>query len=335
MIMPMEPVPGHPTSNTRLRRVGIDEAGYGPNLGPLVFTAVVAEGPQGSIPNLWDDHSATVCRVGGPADRLWIDDSKRLYRQGSGRDRLEAAALATLMATGQPLPGSLVDLLAKLEAGSLEEVELAPWLGADKDLLLPRFQSIDQLTRWLAPRPLEGAAWSIVSVRSVVVGPARFNRRLEALGSKASVHFEAFAELLAWPWNLATDGMETLVRSDKHGGRHFYQPQLVDTFPEAWIDRGPEGPSLSRYMLRSEGRRLGLDLVPRADAEDGLVALASIISKLLREYWMIGFNAYWANIFPGIRPTAGYPLDAARFRLEIEPECQRTNRQLETWWRAK
>ena len=41
--------------------VGIDEAGYGPNLGPLVMTAVVAAGPDDRRPDLWGDLSATMC----------------------------------------------------------------------------------------------------------------------------------------------------------------------------------------------------------------------------------------------------------------------------------
>ncbi len=332
---PFELESGCKPINNRLRSIGIDEAGYGPNLGPLVFSAVVAEGPAEPTLDFWADLAATVCRAGGPADRLWVDDSKRLYRQGQGRERLEAASLATLHAAGHPLAHSLVELFETLGAGGLAEVELAHWLKPSDRLDLPWFQAIDPLNRLLALRPLEGAAWRIVAVRSVVVGPARFNRRLEALGSKASVHFEAFAELLSWAWQLAADGLETRVRSDKHGGRHFYQPQLIDTFPNAWIDRGPEGPALSRYTIRSEEQRLGLDLVPKADANDGLVALASIISKLLREYWMTAFNAYWAKLLPGIRPTAGYPVDAARFRVAIEPECQRSRLDPTTWWRAK
>ena len=30
------------------------------------------------------------------------------------------------------------------------------------------------------------------------------------------------------------------------------------------------------------------------------------------------FNRYWQRQVPGIKPTAGYPLDARRFRKEIK-----------------
>ncbi len=63
--------------------------------------------------------------------------------------------------------------------------------------------------------------------------------------------------------------------------------------------------------------------MPRADAGDGLVALASIVSKTVRELWMDIFNAYWQARVPGLRPTAGYHVDAIRFRRDIEAAARR------------
>jgi hypothetical protein len=180
-------------------------------------------------------------------------------------------------------------------------------------------------------------------VHAVVVGPARFNAGLEACASKAQVHFAAFARLLGALWDTTGGGAETHthtqththVRGDKHGGRHFYYNPLVDAFPDVWIDRGPEGPDLSRYTLRAPGRRLELCLQPRADAAHGLVALASIVSKTLRERWMDVFNAYWTARIPGLRPTAGYPNDAQRFRAAIAPHCAARGWPPGLWWRHK
>lgn len=312
-----------------MRWVGIDEAGYGPNLGPLVMTAVIAEGPDERPPNLWADLAATVARAGGASDRLWIDDSKALLTAGRGRDRLEAACLAALAATGCAVPGSLGALLAALGAGTLDEAELSPWLDAE-DWPLPGAETQARLEQALA-----GASWRIVAIRSVVVGPARFNAGLAGSTSKARVHFGAFAHLLGDLWARAEDGMETFVQADKHGGRHFYLEPLMEAFPEVWIDRGPEGPELSRYTLRAAGRRLCLSLAPRADAGDGFVALASIVSKAVREHWMDVFNAHWTTRVPGLRPTAGYPNDALRFREAIEGECQTRGLDPSLWWRLK
>src|SRR5262245_23735239 len=108
-----------------MRWVGIDEAGYGPNLGPLVMTAVVVEGADDRPPDVWGDLAGTVARAGDKDGRLWVDDSKKVYRGGQGLDRLEAAALAAVAAAGGEPPRSLAGLLASLGAGDLAEVELA------------------------------------------------------------------------------------------------------------------------------------------------------------------------------------------------------------------
>ncbi len=309
-----------------MRWVGIDEAGYGPNLGPLVMTAVVAEAADRNRPtsgsieplDLWRDLADTVDRAGGDPARLWVDDSKAILRGGKGRDRLETACLAAVHAAGRGVPGSLASLLATLGAGTPEDAELLPWF--DEQGWATRWPwgcRLDAVWQRLGSRPLEpaGGTWRLVSIESVVVGPARFNAELGASGSKADVHFTAFARLLRQAWDRAGDGVPTLVTGDKHGGRHYYLEPLTRTFGDAWIDRGCEGPPASRYTIRAGTRRVELTLMPRADREHGLVALASIVSKAVRELWMDGFNAYWCARIPGLRPTAGYPVR----RLAVPP----------------
>lgn len=310
------------------RWVGIDEAGYGPNLGPLVMTAVVVSSDHDRPIDLWNDLGATVARAGGDADKLWVDDSKAIYKAGSGRDRLETTCLAAAAELSEGVaPTTLGALLAAFDAGDLDAVELLPWLDAGDPVLPVRIPP--------HPRPFLGASWRIETIRSVVVGPTRFNQGLERHASKAKVHFESFTSLLLDVWKGSAEGQVTHVRGDKHGGRHFYYEPLLNIFPEAWIDRGPEGPELSSYTIRQAERRLELSLAPRADAVDGLVALASVVSKAIREYWMDAFNGHWAARIPGLKPTAGYPMDARRFRSEIEPHCQQRGLEPSFYWRLK
>ena len=40
-------------------------------------------------------------------------------------------------------------------------------------------------------------------------------------------------------------------------------------------------------------------------------------AKYLRELSMRAFNEFWSAHVPNLRPTAGYPNDAQRFRKEI------------------
>ena len=84
--------------------VGIDEAGYGPNLGPLVQAAVAVRLP-GHDPAGWDTLKPHVRRCCDPDDgRLLIDDSKKVYAGGNGLAELELAAMAVTMAATFPCP---------------------------------------------------------------------------------------------------------------------------------------------------------------------------------------------------------------------------------------
>jgi hypothetical protein len=329
-----------------VRWVGIDEAGYGPNLGPLVMTAVIAESPNapgqnegdGQILDFWSDLAVTVDRAGGDPERLWVDDSKAIYCGGKGRDRLEMTCLAAVHAAENVLPGGLEDLLRILGAGSLEDTELLPWIETEQsDRTPPWMAPQTALEALLARGPLspDRASWRVVAIRSVVVGPALFNRGLTEHGVKSAVHYVAFERLLRVVWEMAGDGALTRVLGDKHGGRHFYFRPLSQSFPDAWIDRGPEGAELSHYVLRDAGRRVELRLMPRADANDGLVALASIVSKTVRELWMDAFNAFWLARVPGLKRTAGYPGDSMRFRTAIEATAAALNHDPALWWRIK
>lgn len=319
-----------------MRWVGIDEAGYGPNLGPLVMTAVVAESPDDRPPDVWGDLASTVSRAGCRDHRLWVDDSKRVYRGGMGLDRLDAAALAVL--GGVASPSTLGELLAALGAKGRGDDAPGCGLGLWCDGQDPPWPSGGANLRLAAVGDggFDAAPWKVVSVRSIVLDPASFNSGLARVGgTKADLHFHVFTSLLGPIWESARAGETTIVRGDKHGGRHFYFDRLADAFPEVWIDRGEEGPALSRYTLRGDGRRLELGLRPRADADDGLVALASMVSKALREHWMAVFNAHWQARLPDLRATAGYPADAARFRAAIEPLCEARGLARDQWWRAK
>ena len=267
-------VRSHRQENPGLRWVGIDEAGYGPNLGPLVMTAVVAEATDGGRPgggpaptlDLWGDLAATVDRAGGDPGRLWVDDSKAILRGGKGRDRLESACLAALHAAGLGVPGSL--------RGTARGHRRRDARGGRALALVRRGIAGDRRGRGssrgtrsselLARRPLEpaGGAWRLAAIESVVVGPARFNAGLEASGSKAEVHFAAFARLLRRAWDRAGDGAAD-VRDRRQARRPALLPEpLSRAFPDAWIDRGPERPESSRYTIRDGDRRRGADAHP-------------------------------------------------------------------------
>ncbi len=240
-----------------MRWIGIDEAGYGPNIGPLVMTAVVAEaqapsGLEGAThrPDLWKDLEGRVDRAAGNPACLWVDDSKAILRGGKGRKQLEMACIAAVHSAGGAIPASLAGLLSAIGAGSPDDAEVSPWL-----------ESEDLESRWPWTTPLRRLrnGWPIArSSRPGGDGESRRSRRSSSdrRGSMRSSWRPArrptsisrpSRRLVVRAWDRASDGRTTFVTGDKHGGRHYYLEPLSRTFPDAWIDRGPERPESSRY----------------------------------------------------------------------------------------
>jgi hypothetical protein len=104
---------------------------------------------------------------------------------------------------------------------------------------------------------------------------------------------------------------------DKHGGRNRYAAILQHHFPDSWIETLDEGRAASRY--RWTHRDAPIEATFRVGGEEQLpTALASMTAKYHRELAMRAFNDFWTARLPGLKPTAGYPNDAKRFRAQIE-----------------
>ena len=56
----------------------------------------------------------------------------------------------------------------------------------------------------------------------------------------------------------------------------------------------------------------------KAEAQCMPVALASMLSKYLRESLMRRFNSFWKAHLPDLAPTAGYYNDGLRFLTDIQ-----------------
>jgi len=74
--------------------LGIDEAGYGPNLGPLVQASVAMQLPDDDIAG-WMTLHDRIRKVGEPEDdRILVDDSKKVYTGPNGFEKLERSILS-------------------------------------------------------------------------------------------------------------------------------------------------------------------------------------------------------------------------------------------------
>lgn len=339
--------------------VGIDEAGYGPNLGPLVMTSVACRVPEALTgADLWEVlRDAVRRRADGTDERLIVDDSKLVYSTTRGLLDLEKSVLALFTSVAGELPATLgpcLDLAcpdACLALGSecwYTGLTALP-IDAETALLEAAGQRLAQVCR------AAEVGWGLI--RSVIVCPTRFNAIIERWESKGAVLAQGLAELLRGNLGLARSasaGRPSLALRargevasscgsdepvyfyiDKHGGRNTYAAMLHDALPDGLVITHEEGMQRSVYRVTGLAHEVQLTFQPRADTAHLCVALASMISKYLRELLMHEFNRFWQEQVPGLKPTAGYPGDAARYFDAIRPAAQRLGVPEAALWRRK
>lgn len=316
--------------------VGIDEAGYGPNLGPLVQAAVALHLPDDD-PAGWTTLKGVVRRCGEKKrkndDRLLIDDSKKVYTRG-GFEALERVAYGLFGIFPQPLEHFLSFAMPE----SLEEMKKEYWFRPqDKVPVEASTETLgDTILKWASGFPP-----GMLRTRFNLVPTPAFNRVVDETGSKASVLSRGLVSLLAemrepgHPARPELLNRPVVFLCDKQGGRNFYAALIQQAFPDGWVVIEKESADESRYRVEQLARPVTVTFRPRADGDSAAVALASMLCKYLREVCMRQFNRFWATHVPGIQPTAGYPVDAKRFYAEIRPAMEKLGLTADQVWRKK
>ncbi len=309
--------------------IGIDEAGYGPNLGPLVMSAVACRVPNANA-CLWTLLKQAVRRCADGRDaRLVIDDSKAVYTSSQGLVGLERGLRAVI-----ELPATLAELVQRLAPSNLEEIAAEPWFTGQTTLPIEATANAESLEPFTRACQENGVGSWIVA--SVVVCPRRFNAIVDRHDSKAAVLGQGFICLLAdLLKDTAHENEPVFVFVDKQGGRNTYAAQIQAALTAGLVYPFEESAARSHYRISGLSRDVHLTFQPRADQLWFNVALASMVSKYLRELFMREYNAFWCARVPGLRPTAGYPGDARRYLDAIRDEMQRLKIPEENLWRRR
>ena len=248
--------------------IGIDEAGYGPNLGQLVVAASgwwveeeTAEGGGGKAEK--SDSSVAVLAAAGrqrstttclyrrlakivsrtASDRkLAIADSKQLYKPGHGLRQLERGVLVAFGACSAlhgsgTLPAKWKTLLAR------HAPPLACYADYDCDLPIDAtsFEIESLSNQFDAACALAGVQLADLRVR--LVYPQEFNELTTRYGNKASAlsHVsigllrEVVAVLSRRAPSVSDGSAKTMITCDRHGGQNRYDENLQQAFPEEAI----------------------------------------------------------------------------------------------------
>ncbi|HUT30799.1 MAG TPA: hypothetical protein VMX13_13485 [Sedimentisphaerales bacterium] len=310
---------------------GIDEAGYGPILGPLVVSSSIFSIPDDLVgADLWHVlRRSVVDKRKQRAGRLLICDSKKAYSKTVGIGHLERTVLAFLRCLHEQ-PATLGELLTMVCPDLTERLAGYPWYTQAGHCRIMADQADIELASRVLKNDLTSQSIQFLGVHSCCLDVAHYNRMVTAVKNKANVLFSATAQLIKRACdNLSADELQVVV--DRQGGRVRYRRELQRMFPDMELRILCESASTSSYELKEGGRKMRLHFVVGADERFLPVSLASMVSKYLRELLVANINRYFRGFHAGLRPTAGYWKDGLRFIEDLKrnlPHVQFDSNQL-------
>jgi len=311
--------------------VGIDEAGFGPILGPLVVSSSTFSLPHNLLKSdLWQVLSKSLSnRRKRLAGRLLIVDSKKAYSRALGIRHLERTVLTALKCLGKE-PATLTELLELLCPSCLERLGDYSWYQDIGDYRLSMDMADKEIASAVFAADMASNGIELLDLQSCCLDVAYYNKMVAAVKNKANVLFTATSYLIKKACdNFAGDDLQIIV--DRQGGRVHYRKNLQLMFGDMELRILRESPATSSYELQAGGKSMRLHFVVGADKQFLPVSLASMVSKYLRELLIGSINRYFAGLAPDLKPTAGYWQDGLRFIEEIKtniPHVQFDSEQL-------
>ncbi|MDZ4755020.1 MAG: hypothetical protein SGJ11_11075 [Phycisphaerae bacterium] len=310
---------------------GIDEAGYGPLLGPLCVACAIIEVTSvdptvagTKAPDIWSMLKRAVCS--SPADkrrRIAIADSKLLKGPRDGKEhplrhleRGVLAVLATQMGSHTELVGC-DDSLFKMLGVSVNAPDDAPWYASVT--VLPVAQERDGISiaanRLRIASTEAGVRFAALACESL--DGVEFNRHAASI-QKSDMNFTMAMRHVDRVWR-AYGVHHPRIIVDRQGGRTHYREPLQFSFPDASIAILGETDSVSRYRLERDGTCITISFETESESRHFPNALASMTAKFVRELFMQRMNRFFCGHLPELKPTAGYVEDGRRYLADIGP----------------
>ena len=305
---------------------GIDEAGLGPVLGPLVVGATAWEvSDQHADVSLWKLLGGAVSKkVSKRKAMVAIADSKKLYGGQRNDDLrlLERGVLATLAGAGLRF-GFLREFVAHVCPAAAGELAAYPWYSHDNPALPVSLTPTDvALAGNSLGVAMTRAGCTLEAVRAECVFETEFNRLVTASNNKSVSLLDITCRLLMFLWERFAE-RDLRVFVDRQGGRMHYLPALERVFEGGRFCILQEDDLVSAYRVEDGPRRMEIHFAVECEDRHLPVALASMICKYTREMFMGLLNRFWAAHVSDLVFTGGYYADGWRFLKDIAPAVQK------------
>jgi hypothetical protein len=283
-------------------RIGVDENGLGPRLGPMVVTAVMARvtpdgdrrvgrKPRGGLAQRLGDSKAMIAHGDVALGEAW---ARALARRGCGRAPFTDDAAAT--------PDGLLHAIAADDRSALRapcpgHVEAQCWSAAGEAFVAPA-EMMGAVERDLDRLHDQGV--ELCAVRSVILCARRMNDELDSGKSRFVIDLHAMERLVLELRELAGEDVNAVC--GKVGGFGKYS----DAFgPLGGRLHGvlEEGRARSAYRFPGVGE---IAFVRDGDATDLAIAMASMVGKYVREALMARVVRYYREEQPELPDASGY-----------------------------
>ncbi len=297
---------------------GIDEAGYGPLLGPLVVSASAFSIPDSLLKaDLWQLLKKSIAyQRRHLAGRLLITDSKKAYSRKSGIGHIQKTTLAMLRILGAE-SADLNDLLTFLCPDCLERLRTYPWYSNGQPVPFTTDHADIKIASDVFVSDMTRHGIKLLSVQTRCLDVGHYNKLVAVVNNKAGVLFSTTTSLIKSIWDGCRDpNIQIIV--DRQGGRSHYRRNLQRMFPCLELTIISESNKASSYELKNDRRKMRIHFVTKADQKYLPVCLASMVSKYVRELLVERINHYFLSHHAELKPTAGYWKDGQRFIADIK-----------------
>jgi ribonuclease HII len=296
---------------------GIDEAGFGPLLGPLVISSSAFRVEAKHLDaDLWQVLRQSVGKTRRHlAGRLLVTDSKKAYKRAEGMGHLERSVLAALTSLERN-PATAHDLLACLCPECMPRLLEYPWYQDIQQRSLQAGQADLRIAAQVLSDDMAAGGAKLLGLQCRCLDVAHYNTLVGHMRNKSQVLFVATTQLVQKVLDEFPDP-EVRILIDRQGGRVCYRENLLRSFPQMELRIVHESEQRSVYELQRGSRRVELAFEVGADVHHLAVSLASMVSKYVRELLMESMNGYFTSMNPDLKPTAGYWTDGLRFLEDL------------------